>query len=1115
MAEYKNVEKPFLEKLKDLNWQVIDQGAFGIPQDPAKSLRSSFKEVTLKQEFIKAVRKINVVEGVEWLTNKQLEDLYNETIATEKVNLSLLEANKQVFEKLIGVTKTTVAKNEITGEENPLVKLIDFKNWDKNEFVAINQFRIVTPGGPREGIIPDIVLFVNGLPFSVIECKDVDIADPISSAVEQIMRYANTRGDDFGFTDGEERLFHYNLFSIATHGEEARVGSITGDFEYYLNWKDIFPEVYRNINLENYAAEETARYQNNGLHNDPRVRQEVLIKGILNKEILLDILQHFTLFMEIKEGVEVKIVCRYQQYRAAGKIINRLRNETTGKTRSGVVWHTQGSGKSLTMVFFVRKLRSQDDLKDYKVIMMVDRKDLEKQLSATARLTTEFKEANIVSSRKELLPKLSGNASNLNMVMVHKFVQEELKHSKALMKAFVEEGKVPEFKPFDVVNTSDRIVILIDEAHRTQGGDMGDNLFTAFPQATKIAFTGTPLLTDRHKQKTHERFGDTGEFIDTYKIREAVDDRATLDIIYIGKTTNDKIKSKEAFDAEFEDVFKKQTREEKEYIQKNYGTMQAYLENMDRLRKIAKNLVKHYVDDILPNGFKAMVVGSSIMAAARYQFLIDEALKERVELEKGKAEPDTDLIKKIEFIKIGTVVTKQDNNEQGFISAARKNAREIKAVDNFKKDFDYSTDEEGNYLKPETGVSFLCVCDKLLTGFDAPIAQVMYLDKSIREHDLLQAIARVNRTKRDKTHGILVDYYGVSNNLKDALNIWGAEDEEDIKELLEYFRDINKEIPVLEARYNRMIQLFTDKGITEFKKFVEQRMSDKKEAEFQLAEDCIEMAASIPFRAQFDTYIKAFFDSLDLLFNSEAARKYYIPAKRFGYLLMRIKNRYKDPSMDLKWAKPKVRKMIDAHLETLGIDSRVAPISLLSKDFAKEVGKLSKNSKSKASEMEHAIRRHIKVNLNKDPALYKRFLKRMEEILERYKGNWDAIVEEFEKVREDLAKGRKGDNEEEGLSEQELPFYDFIIFSAFKDESLKEEEKEALKALTIELVHLLQDAINKPNFWKGRAAEIRKLQGEIDDMLDFSGIEEVAKLHSKLSIEIMNLAKRRHQELTK
>ncbi len=1112
MSEYSNVEKPFLDKLAALDWRIVNQGSSGIPTDPAISLRTSFREVTLKKEFLNAVSKINTHEGKPWLNPKQLDEIYNEFLSIERSNLSLLEANKQIFEKIIGKTKTTVALNELTGEENALVKIIDFKNWSNNEFVAINQFRVTTPGGPREDVIPDIVLFVNGLPIAVVECKEVDVADPISSAVDQIMRYANTREDEFGTKEGEERLFYYNLFSIATHGEETRVGSITGDYEYYLNWKDIFPETYRDIDIGSYVAEEEARYVINGLLNDPRVRQEVLIKGILNKEIMLDILQHFTLFMEIKEGIEVKIVCRYQQYRAVGKILDRLRNANSGQTRSGVVWHTQGSGKSLTMVFLVRKLRSQSDLKDFKVIMMVDRKDLQKQLSATARLTNEFKEANVVSSRKELVSKLSSDASNLNMVMVHKFVQEELIHSKALLKAYELRGEVPEFKPFDVVNTSERIVILIDEAHRTQGGDMGNNLFAAFPNAAKIAFTGTPLLTDRHKQKTHERFGGTGEFIDTYKIREAVDDRATLDIRYIGKTTNDNISSREAFDAEFEDVFRKQTQEEKEEIQRRYGTMQAYLENKDRLRQIAKDVVEHYAKDILPNGFKAMVVGSSVLAAARYQYYIQEYIEEYIKEEQQKFEPNLELIEQLQFLKVATIVTKQDNNELGFISAARKQAKELKAVDNFKKDFDYSKDEHGNYLKPETGVAFLCVCDKLLTGFDAPVAQVMYLDKNIREHDLLQAIARVNRTKKNKKHGILVDYFGVSNHLKDALNIWGAEDEEDIKELLAYFKDIDQEIPVLEARYNRMIQLFTDKGIKDFKKFAEQTMKDKAE-EFQLAEDCIALAESVAFRAQFDTYLKAFFDSLDLLFNSKVASRYYIPAKRFGYLLVRIRNRYKDPSLDLKWAKPKIRKMIDTYLETLGIDSKIPPVNLLSEDFFNEVEKLGDNPKAKASEMEHAIRRHIKVNLQKDPTLYKRFLRRMEEILERYAGNWELIVQEFYKVREDMEKGREGQEKESGLSQQELPFYDFIIFTIYKDLQPDEIEKEELKNLVKDLVVLLQDAINKPNFWKGRPSEIRKLQGRIEDEISFVSLEVVAKQYAKLSVEIMNLAKRRNDEL--
>jgi type I restriction enzyme R subunit len=1113
MAEYKNVEKPFLEKLKELDWKVIDQGSFGIPQDPTKSLRNNFKEVTLKEEFIKAVKRINTINGAQWLTDIQTEKIYQEVTATEKSNLSLLEANKKVAEKLIGKTKTTVAKNELTDEQNPLVKLIDFDNWNNNTYTAINQFLVETPGAARQSIIPDIVLFVNGLPLAVIECKDVDIADPLSESINQIMRYANTRDDEFGTVEGEERLFHYNLFCIASHGEEARFSSITGDFEYYLNWKDIFPETYKTIDINSYSNEEKIRYGASGLNKQPKVRQEVTIHGLLNKEVLLDVMRHFTVFLEIKAGVVIKIVCRYQQYRAVGKILERLRAGKTGKERSGVVWHTQGSGKSLTMVFLVRKLRSQKDLRDYKVLFTVDRVDLEEQLSETARLTDEFKEKNIVSSRKEVKDKLSGNASDLNMVMVHKFVQEEIKQSKALMKAFVKEGEVPEFKPFEVVNESERIVILIDEAHRSQGGDMGDNLFTAFPNATKIAFTGTPLLTERHKQKTHERFGGTGDFIDTYKIREAVEDRATLDIVYIGKTSKDKIKSKDALDAGFEDEFKKRTKEERDEIQKRYGTLQAYLENEDRLRKIAKDLVNHYVDEILPNGYKAMVVASSVLAAVRYQKYIEDALKERLELEENKEVLDKELIKQLKFIKPSTVVTKQDNNESGFISKVRTQAREMKAVENFKKDFDYTKDPEGHYTKPHTGIAFLCVCDKLLTGFDAPIAQAMYLDKNLKEHNLLQAIARVNRTKGTKKHGIIVDYYGVANNLKDALNIWGAENEEDIKELLEFFRDINKEIPVLEARYNRLIQLFTDRGINNFKDFIEQKIKDKS-IEFEIAENCIELASVIAFRAQFDSYLKAFFDSLDLLFNNEAAKQYYIPAKRFGYLLMRIRNRYKDPTMDLKWAKAKVRKLIDTHLETLDIDSKIPPVSLLSKDFITEVNKIGKNPKSKASEMEHAIRMHIKVNLDKDPGLYKRFFKRMEDILDKYKDNWEQIAEEFENLREDLDKGRGAENQESGLNEQELPFFDIICLSAYTDENaIEQEERDEIKRIVIELVDLLQDAINKPNFWKGRESEIRKLQGEIDDLLDFSGVDAIATVHQKLSSEIMSLAKRRHNEL--
>jgi len=529
MSEYTNVERPFLDMLSQLGWEVIDQGTGFIPQDPTLSKRDNFKEILLTKEFRASLKRINLTDdGRSWLTEKQIDDVVREV--TTHPGVGLLEANKTIFELL---TKNTITNiNELTAEQSPLVRLIDFRHPERNSFVAINQFRIDTPGACRSAIIPDIVLFVNGLPFVVIECKDNEVAEPLSEAFIQISRYSNRREDDYSGREGEEKLFHPNLFSIITHGTEARVGTITGEFDHYLNWKDIFPEEYRVIPIS--PNEE---------------RQEVLIHGMLNKAILIDILKNFTVFMEIKKGELVKIVSRYQQYRAVGKILDRLRTGKTPFERSGVIWHTQGSGKSLTMVFLVRKMRDTNDLKDYKIIMVNDRTDLEDQLSDTAAITGES--VTIIAHRRDL-DKLRTSTSNLNMVMVHKFLAQNGVSAQSLIAS----GVVPKFEVFKTINPSERILLLIDEAHRTQGGDMGDNLFIGFPNAVKVAFTGTPLLTERHKQSTYERFGTP---IDTYKMNQSVADRATVDILYIGRTSKDQILNKDLFKQEFEDMFRERS----------------------------------------------------------------------------------------------------------------------------------------------------------------------------------------------------------------------------------------------------------------------------------------------------------------------------------------------------------------------------------------------------------------------------------------------------------------------------------------------------------------------------------------------------------------------------
>jgi type I restriction enzyme, R subunit len=1078
MAEYINVEKPFLEKLRLIGWQVIDQG-LGVPQEPAKSLREHFKQVLMPQVFKDSIKAINKMpDGTEWLTDKQLNELLFEI--QNFPGKSLHEANKEIHRLLL--KGTTVNKNELTGEVNPTVRLVDFRNWDRNSFIAINQFRLLTPGASRTGIIPDIVLFLNGLPVVVVEAKDFEVAEPLSEAYLQVTRYANTRQDDYGVKEGEEKLFHYNIFSIITHGSEARVGTISAEFDFYNNWVDIFPEEYKTVQ---FPPDEE--------------RQEVLIHGMLNKEILVDILKHYTLFIEIKKGVEVKIVARYNQYRAVGKIIRNLREGNSPKEKGGVVWHTQGSGKSLTMVFLVRKLRSSDDLKDLKIISIVDRIDLEEQLADTLKYANES--LSIIDSKADL-NELNDDTANLNLVMIHKFLADNNVSAQSLIDA----GIVPTFDKFETINGSNRILLMVDEAHRTQGGDMGDNLFNAFPQAVRIGFTGTPLLTERHEIKTHERFGgrldENGEpWIDSYKFDKAVADRATVEIKYIGKVSKDKIDDKELFDAEFEDMFKQRTQEEREEIQRRYGSFIAYLESKDRIAEIAKDIIEHYYTDILVNGFKAQVVASSIVAAVRYKYELEIAIQNKIAELKAlpDGERDDDRIKQLVFLKVQAIVSSMGNNEPGYISKARREALDTDAKNSFKKDFDYE--------KPESGIGIICVCDRLITGFDAPVEQVMYLDKGMREHDLFQAITRVNRTKKGKSFGLIVDYFGVTKHLAEALAIYTDKDKAKLKNFLNVFRDINKEIPVLEARYKRILNLFTDNKLNDIENFLNQKFTDQA-AEFEFAESCIEQAKNIKFRAELLTYSKSFFDSLDLLFNTQAGGEYWIPAKRLGYLLWRIKDRYKDETMDLKWASQKVRQLIDKHLFSLGIDTKVKQVSILSDEFKTKVDYLNKTPKSKASEMEHAIRWHIKVNLDKDPTLYNRFKDRLERILNSYKENWEEIEKELTALRDEMAEGRKV--ETEGIPIVEAPFYDLLI-AELTDET--EEEVYKAKELTHTLFIILKETAEINNFWTDKAAERKRIEGMLEDEIRYSKVADLSPKASELATELMKLAKNREADL--
>jgi type I restriction enzyme, R subunit len=1080
MSEYTEVERPFLQQLQTLGWQIIDQGQ-GIPQDPTKSLRLNFRQWLLPEVFNLSISVLNTTaDGTPWLTPKQLQDLQDQIL--RQPNRTLLEANEAIQKLLF---KAQVDVNEQTGEQDPVVKLIDFDRPHNNQFHAINQFRIDTPGCVKAFIIPDIVLFINGIPLIVVECKkgSSNCANPMSEAFEQLQRYMNQRQAtaQHSLKEGEPRLFHTNLLLIRSSGLLADYGTITSGEEHFYPWKTQWPQ-----------PDSTAKGMN---------PQQQLINGMLNPTNLLSILRTSSVFKDTDSGPRVKVVCRYQQFRAANKIIDRLRQGQTAAEKSGVVWHTQGSGKSLTMVFVARMLRSSRDLSDYKILLINDRVDLEDQLAKTATLIGG--RVHTIDSRADLRTQLASDTSDINMVMVHKFQQRDISLPLTVSEALGTYRAIPTDRTFGVVNDSPRIVLMIDEAHRTQGSDLSNNIFEAFPNAARIAFTGTPLITDRHgEKKTKQRFGD---YIDTYRLMDAVADGTTLQILYEGRTADTALNDKSRFETQFENLFKDRSPDELLAIKKKYGATGDLLEAEQRIGAIAKDLVRHYLDHIFPNGFKAQVVCHSKLAAVRYQKAIEQALADTATQLAAQPTPDVVQIAKVRFLKAAVVISGDGTNEAAYITAARKQSKAMNAVDNFCKSFDFDDPD-----KSDTGIAFLVVCDMLLTGFDAPIEQVMYLDKKIQEHSLLQAIARTNRVKRGKQRGYVVDYIGLTDNLTAALTLYAATDEQ--QELAFGFQNIASELPVLEERYQRLLQLFGGYKIAKLREFVEGTLANIEE-DAAVVHAAVKLLQDEKIRADFDVYLKKFLTSLDIILPNPIAQSYRIPAKRFGYILRVTKERYKDTSLNLGDAGQKVRDLIDEHLISLGIDPKVPPVELLSTDFIDRLNQhAGGNIEAKASEMEHAIRKHCTVHNDEDPAFYQSMSQKVENLIDRYQDRWDRQAEELEKLRMVAISGRQ--QGEAGMSKEATTFYAHIANQAFINGEVPPDAQIAMKALMEAIVETLQDSIGSINFWNNSDKQ-KKTRSEIKTALTLTGIDELKVNRERIAIEIMKLAKNRHDELLK
>jgi len=1037
LDEYSHVEKPFLEQLAGLGWDVLE---LQMQQQPGQSFRTSFSEVVLKPKLREALVKINP-----FLTDTQVDELERKITTFQKS--SLLENNQQVLHYLL--ENTTVSKNEQTGELSPTVRFIDFDNLENNSFTAISQFKVVVTGTDHH-IIPDMVLFVNGLPLVVVEAKSSKVKEPIPEAIDQLMRYSEQRGDT---GEGNKELFFYNQILVTTCRTEAKFGTITTQIEkHFYRWTDPYPKTLNDL------------VHGKSSPND----QQRLVAGMLDPRNLLDIVRVFTVFATNDKGQKIKIVGRYQQFRATKIATQRLIDGKNPIERGGIIWHTQGSGKSLTMMFMVREMKLRPELMSWKIIFVTDRTQLEEQLSETGQsIGFTIKSANFINPKnpangQSLKELLSNDNSDLVMAMIHKFQ---------------ENGDLTGLEIFPELNKSSNILVMTDEAHRAQYSLLAANLDRAIPNATLIGFTGTP--TDKAEKKYKH-------YIDKYTMRQSIDDGVTLEIVYEGFTHNAEVEDKKGMDDKFADVFSDYQLTERLQIL-GYGSRDAYLDNINTIREKAKSMVNHYVEHIFSGGFKAQIVANSRIAAVRYKAAIDEAIKNKI-AELMVNNPMLVNLKVLQTLETAVVISGSHNDELE-IKAYSNSDYHKKSIKRFKLPF-ATTDEEDINLNGNVGI--IVVNNMLLTGFDAPIEQVMYLDRVVVAHNLLQTIARVNRVGPEgKDKGFVVDYVGVGHHLKRALDTYA---EKELQEIIDCITDDDAEL-------NELIKAHQD--IWNFLKVYGLEDLSDSDAFFDVFYD-----EDIRFE-----YIKLY-NKLTSCFNNVLPRKealeFFNDWKAFTEINALANKHFRDGRFSMKGIPPKLRSIADEYLISKGIEQQVAPISIIADDFFDKV-KTKKRTKTKAAEVEHAIRHFIDLNIDEDPELFASFAKALEEILQNFKGNWKIIYEELEKLREKIRNREK--EETYGLDrKKQMPFFRIFKAELFDNRDLSDDEIARNVNLTQHIFNLVATEIKLTGFWDSTPAQL-KLKAEIQKMLlspEFKDLPNIITKRNEIISRIMELAKTNH-----
>lgn len=1002
MSEFRLAEEPTLNALSAL-------GYLPVTPEAAMAMRGEENRVILKAVLVEALQALNSIGLAD------AEAIYAE--------LSALSDNEDWQKKLRGAYS-----RRLVGEarDRPIA-LIDFKHPHRNRFHVVRQFRVVAQR-PR---IADIVVFVNGIPLVVIEAKSpLKASNKAEEAFEQIKQYERDI----------PRLFCANAFNLITDGMRTEYGATGSPSQFYATWPDPWPR------KRDEFSDDLSRD----------------LWCLLEPSRLLDLLAHFIVFeTDPQTGRKIKKVCRYQQFRAVNKAVSRVAD---GKLKKGLIWHTQGSGKSLTMVFLALKLKTHltldaRTLENPNILVLTDRIDLDDQISKTfvACGLPNPAQASSVAKLREAVER--GGNGQILLSTIFKFAG----------------SKQP-------IPNSENWIVLVDECHRTQEKDLGAYLQATLPDARFFGFTGTPIKsTDKD---TYARFSEPGEgYLDKYGIDDAVRDGATVPILYEGRKTDWALEEAE-IDILFDRWFVDLPDEKREELKSKGVSLATIAKHPERVHLIALDIWEHFKQVCQPDGFKAQVVVIDREAVVLYRAALAAVIAG--DLEKNGLEAEAAQAKADAMIACVYSRSQEDDkpSEDAHVGGVREDLVEFYLDDEAEKAVKKA------FKTPGQDPLFLVVCDKLLTGFDAPVEAVMYLDKPLREHNLLQAIARTNRTcslkdeeggEVEKPHGRIVDYIGVTAHLDAALASYRAED---VQNALRDIAILRNDLKEAHARYLRQKRAMGLDGL------------DEKAAAYAVGKLVAQEREDDWFELQ--RLARHFIRTYGDLSPDPAVLDFTAEVKwAAAFLRLATQVIEKDESVDHRSYTGKIRQMLEEHVHATGLSTTIRLRNITDPDFADDFeteGKSEQELQEAFVRKAAELRRVTRELVDKNPSQYGRFSERVLEIIRRFEegqtGLPDVLVDFFN-VSEEI-NAEQGAHAELGMDER--AFSILRIMEAMAPDL----DHPTLQAAAVAIGDIYAIAQREQPAWFFMEAYKRELKRQVRRVLTERGLADAKAIRDKI-----------------